>query len=186
METLATSTDVEDRLGRSLTDDESPRVDVLLLDASAAVRGYTGQTISRGQVTIEIWSDGCGCFELPGRSPSNVSAVDADSVTVDVDRVGLRKWSAVWEGLLTVTYMQGWDPVPDDIVAVTAQMVGRALGVSLDASAVTQESTGPFSVSFGAAGSAGGLGFLPAETAVLDRYRTGAGPRLIRSTPWVV
>src|SRR5215207_5072090 len=52
MTALATVSDVEDRLGRAVTDeDERLRLEKLLDDASAAIRQYTGQQWQTGAVT---------------------------------------------------------------------------------------------------------------------------------------
>ena len=186
MSNLATTADVEARMGRDLTDAERKRASVLLVDASAAVRGWTGQQFTRGERTAEFWWKGCAYIDLRGKSIATVSAVDEDDNTVTLEQVGATRWlTDGWNGKLTVTYTEGWTDVPDDIVAVVAQTVGRALGVHLDATAITQESTGPFSVSYGAAGSSGALGFLPSEQAVLNRYRVQGPPVNIGVRPWV-
>lgn len=66
---------------------------------------------------------------------------------------------------------QAFTEVPEDIRAVTCQVVIRALGISPEDSAVTQESLEGYSFSIGAAGAAGPLGLLNDERAVLGRYR---------------
>lgn len=186
MDPLATIDDVEARLGRTITDDEALRVDALLADASAAVRGWTGQTFTREEQTATFWhKDGCDEFTLAGKDVSTVSAVDADDATVEVEQVTANRWKASWTGALTVTFTAGWDPIPDDIIAVVAQVVCRALGVQADATGITQETTGPFSVSYGAAGASGALGFMASEQQVLNRYRVAGAPRSFSVRPWV-
>ncbi len=186
MNDLATISDVEARLGRSLTDAETLRCATLLGDASAAVAGWTGQDFARTERTAYFWWNGNPYIDLRGKDVASVSAVDEDDNAVDVEQVSATRWlTGGWVRKLTVTYTDGWDGVPRDIVAVVAQVVGRALGVALDATAITQESTGPFSVSYGAAGSSGALGFLPSEQAVLNRYRVSGPPSTIGVRPWV-
>lgn len=186
MDPLATVDDVEARLGRVLTESESLRIQALLADASAAVRGWTGQTFTRGEQTATLWHKSC-CDEirLTGKDIADLVAVDEDDADVELEQVGPNRWTASWSGALTLTYTAGWDPIPDDIVAVVAQVAGRALGVNLDASGITQESTGPFSVSYGSAGASGGLGFLAGERQILNRYRVSGAPRNIGVRPWV-
>lgn len=163
-------------------DDGSPRLQRLLDDASAAIRSYTGQTFDPpAPQTIEVWPRGC-CFELRGKGVTTVSATfEANPVTLQ--RLGRYVWrSSVCEGPLDVTFTAGWATVPAEIVAVCVSMATRAAGLDPSMAAVQQETTGPFSVSVGAAAAQGGVGTLAGERAILDRYRIRSGP--ITSATW--
>ena len=189
MAPLATTADVEDRLGRSLTSAETDRIDGLLADASATVRTYTGQQFTKATTTDKLRIRR-GVIRLPQLPVEEVTAVvdangNAIAYTFDgIDRlqVGtnvLDSFSFVpWRtplNVLTVTYEHGYDDIPDDIVAVVCSIASRSLGVNPTAAAVTQEAVGPFSHSIGSIGAAGAIGFLPAERETLDRYRRVGG-----------
>lgn len=186
---LASITDVECRLGRSLTDAESDRMECLLRDASAAVRAYTGQQITAGTTTARLKVKG-GMIRLPQRPVTEVSAVATTGGTAL-----FHTWSAgsqIWLSTYLpsanlaphrnagqyadVTYAHGYDVTPDDIVAVVCQMATRAFGTSPDQTGVQSETVVSYSYQLGAAAAAGGIGMLPAERQVLDRYKAPAGP----------
>lgn len=112
--TLATQQDVEDRLGRELTDAEEAGIDARLADASAVVIGYTGQD-----------------FE-----PS---------------------------------------PCPDAVVGVVAKMVARSLTASESVGFVTQQTAGPFNVSYNASAATGDVWLTAADKLALRPYRRGGG-----------
>jgi hypothetical protein len=71
---LATAADIEARLGRSLSADETGRVEALLVDASAAVRGYTRRSFTTGTSTVRLRARG-GQLRLPQRPVSSVTSV---------------------------------------------------------------------------------------------------------------
>lgn len=192
---LATLDDVTQRLGleqSAMSDTQIIRLLDLIKDASAAVRSEAGgQLISRATSTIR--TSLCGRFALP-----QYPVVSVTSVT---NYVGGAAISYVWDGLNTldlyagldsweiytgiyggyrpvanITYVHGYSPVPDDIIAIVSQMSGRAFGLPASDSGVTQESLGAYSVSYGVAAASGGVGFLPDERAIAQRYRRPRAP----------
>lgn len=188
MTALATVDQVESRLGRTLTAAEETRLAVLIDDASAAVRAYTGQQITLVEDdTVRLKVIG-GKVHLPQHPVIAVSAVDSVTGTA---------LSFTWHGgplvalstvnafdvdaftacatYVDVTYDHGYSTIPADIVAVVAQMAGRALGTTPGEGGVQSESIGGYNYSIGAAAAAGGIGMLPAERAVLDRYKLPVG-----------
>lgn len=156
MAPLATTTDLESRLGRDLTADETARADALLADASALVRGYTGQDFTQ-VVGDEVVLRPVGTtVRLPQRPVTDVTSVvavggsdtipditlPAGSWTWDgIDKVDVwppstdwllnlpETWSDGWGAVNTyrVTYSHGYAEVPDDVVAVVCAMVLRTL-----------------------------------------------------------
>lgn len=190
MAALATIADVEARLARDLTGAEETRMARLLDDASAAVRGYTGQDFDVATETVRLKAR-TGVLRLPQRPVTAVSAVeDPDDNAIDYDwwgddRVYVSSLSPLnwWELngrrtpvlYLDVTYTHGYATVPDDIVAVVCQMAMRAYGVDPVDSGKTSESIANYSYSTGGAAAAGGVGMLNDERAVLDRYRRPGG-----------
>lgn len=196
MAALATIADVEARLARDLTGADETRMGRLLIDASAAVRGYTGQLFDVVSETLRMKAR-TGVLRLPQRPVTAVAAVeDPDDNAVSFewwgdDRVyvgGLTPLNQ-WEingrrspvTYLDVTYTHGYAAVPADIVAVVCQMAMRAYGVDATDSGKTSESITNYSYSTGGAAAAGGVGMLSDERAVLDRYRRPGGMAVLAS-----
>lgn len=190
MASLATIDDLEVRLGRTV--DNEDQAQAALDDASAAVRAYTGQTfdlVEDDEVRIRARN---GRIVLPQRPVTAVSSIlNIEGGSVDfiwdsgsfVSLTGfdaLRSFEVepfragrdVW---VDVTYSHGFDSVPADIVAVVAQVAGRALGRTPDATAMGQESIAGYSYSVGNAAVSGALGFTLPERQVLNRYRVPLG-----------
>lgn len=186
MAALATTDDVEDRLGRVLTDDEIVRVDSLLTDVSAMFRAYTGQQFTLAETTERLRVRN-GEIRLPQRPVIDVTAVaNVDAAPVEytwdsgeVVTLSAGTWLSPWlvepfrtgNVYVDVTYEHGYETVPEDIVALACQVVARSLGRTPDTTGVTQESIAGYSYSVGSAAAAGPAGLLPAEREVLDRYR---------------
>lgn len=215
MEPLATFDDVNVRLGRDGSADVD-RISALLIDASAAVRSYTGQQFTAATETrrLRVRShpntpiEPSGHFViLPQRPVTAVASVlsvagsaipfvwDGEGYTGpgNYDRVYL--WANLygaqgdWQtqyprplrDRVDVTYTHGYATIPDEIVGVVCQIVGRALGTTPDSSALTDETLGSYSYRIGAAAASGAFGMLPAETAILDGYKRPAGSIKVRS-----
>lgn len=174
MDPLATVDDLAARLGSM---PPATRAGALLTDASAAVRAYTRQNISRETNTVRL-TPSYGAVRLPQWPIVAVTAAVNDlgaAVNVTWPTGG----SAVMirtDIPLTVTYRSGYDPVPDDIIAIVCQVAGRALGLTADSSAIQSESLGAYSYSIQAAAAAGPLGLLADERRILNRYRRPAAP----------
>lgn len=164
---------------------DEARATAVLDDVSAAVRNYTGQTVT-AETTTDRFVVRNFKVRLPQRPVSEVSDVS------DIDGAAL---TYSWDGLETivvprrtvdqfdydvplisppvvdVTYSHGYETVPDDLVAVVCNVAARALAEGPEMAGVTQESVVSYSVSYGPIGASGPLGFFAAETRVLDRYR---------------
>lgn len=185
MTSLASVPQLQARLTTDIVDME--RALALLDDASAVVRGYTGQDFTQATTTDRVQVKR-GWVKLPQRPVTAVSAVvDTNDNTIlfewlSGDRVqiqpNLDEFSNVpWQGGLKwvdVTYTHGYATVPDEIVAVVCQIAGRALGTSPDAAALTSEGIGSYQYATGGAAASGAAGMLAGERAVLDRYRRHA------------
>lgn len=185
---LALAADVEARLGRNLTATEVKRLAPLLADASAAVRLRAGQQFTAGTSTQVLPIGPSRKVRLPQRPVTAIDEVvdpETDvaltyiwwdqSETIEVRPNVIDAWS--FEPFHTnrlvakVTYQHGYDVIPSDIVAVVCQIAARALGRPADQSGITQENIDGYGYSIGSAAAAGGLGMLPAEAEVCDRYR---------------
>lgn len=189
MAALATIEDVEDRLGRAVTDaDERLRIDTLLADASAKVRAYTGRQWQSGTVTTTMRVR--GGFVTLGKAASVTSITnpatgqDVPYVFDGIDRAYIwpsiyrsaldYDWPGVMPATITVTYVAD-DPVPDAVKAVVCQMVGRAFGTPLEDTGRQQESITNYSYTVGAAAAAGAVGMLQDERETLDLFAATYG-----------
>lgn len=181
---VAVAEDLED------AEHDELRARALLDDASAAVRGYTGQEFTAGTRTDELIRPRNGFVRLPQRPVTAVEAVTDkdgnpllfewiegdDRVTVSSNVLDTFAWEPWRTGVVKVlvTYDFGYaeGEIPQDIIAVVCQMAARAYGTSPSATGLQSESIDGYSYSVGAAAAAGAIGMLAGETAVLDRYRT--------------
>lgn len=180
MPALISIRDVEQRVGRQLSDVEQNRLTAVLDDVSAAIRSYTGQTISRATTTERLKITGLGLY-LPQRPIVSVASVKTTAALTlpfewyGGDRVSVEPlWttSAPRTGQwIDVTYTHGYDPVPDDVIAVACQVAIRALAVPIDSTVIQQESIGGYSHSLGGAAANGALGLLLGERQILNTYR---------------
>lgn len=187
---LATVDDLEDRLGRELTESEAARADAILDDVSAAVILYTGQTFTEATTTIRLKVK-YGVVRLPQRPVTEVDAVEdlnGNDVTFEWDTrdridVTISGWLNSFEmepyrlpqRYVNVTYTHGYATVPDAIVGVVCSIALRTLGQSPTDGAVVSESIDDYSYRIGAAGAAGAYGLLQDERESLNRYRRAGG-----------
>lgn len=178
LDPLASVEDLEGRLGRALSDDEADRAELLLADASATVRSYTGQQFTAATNDTARLRSRSGIVILPQRPVTAVGGVeDTDGNTIDFtwydgDRFTLTNVTVCW---VDVTYDHGYDEIPEDIIAVVCQIAGRAMGTPSDQTGLSSESIGTYSYSVGAAAAAGTAGLLNDERTILDRYRRVGG-----------
>lgn len=191
---LAELDDVEDRLGRDLTEEEQRRAQAMLDDASAVIRAYTRRDFTRTETTIRLRPRG-NKVVLPQRpviSVSEVKTVIAIGPTEIVTPTPVYSWVAgaeihfldssiiynaptldigdeenLW---VEVTYVFGYDEIPYDVMAVVANMVVRNLSVP-NGGMVDLETVGPYTVRYSGYTSAGPLSLAPADRDILNRYR---------------
>lgn len=89
---LATSDDITERLGRSLTAAETTRVDRLLLDASSQIRRYCRKDfLFHKNDILDIPGDG-SVIKLPYRPVVSVSSVVAISGRPDIPDIPVSWW----------------------------------------------------------------------------------------------
>ena len=146
-----------------------PASDAVLARASARVRRYTGQQITRGTSTVTL--NGVGPWLLPQRPVVAVtSAVDADGQPVAFE---VRGQHVYVDGCppVTVTYEHGWDQLPDGLVEVVCQIANRlATQPDAVASGVRQESAGGEAITWSVEALEGSAGLTPAERKALDGF----------------
>ena len=193
---FCTVADVADFLQLDISDaDKAASCQRAITEATAAIRNYCRQyieVVEDDEVTFDVrparWN-----LLLPELPVLEVSAVveDDETLTVDDDyqlgehgqlwRVD-RRWAAGVQ-IVTVTYSHGYDPLPDDVVAVCTRAASRAYQAGLRAAdsdgipGVASKSLGDFAVSFAGEGSEGVMGasaarmLLLSEKDILNRYR---------------
>jgi hypothetical protein len=195
---LASPDDLKARLGRDLTVEEAARAEALLDDASAAVRGYTGQTFELVEDDEIVLRAVGGRITLPGRPVQEVARVEViggsealpDFTTadwlfdgIDTIRVGegvciINLPEAWWDedgypGTYRVTYSHGYATVPADVLGVVCGMVLRVMA---NPSGYRSETVGSYSVTYAvpATGEQLGVNLTRYEAKALDRYRRKA------------
>jgi hypothetical protein len=170
VESLASSTDLSDRLGRPLTSGEEARALALLADASAKVRSYTKQSFSRVDDQTVVVRAQQGEIRLPQRPVLDVTAVIAvgaggapdlpvvgwqwdgldiirtctDSPVINLPELWYEEDVEAYPGTYRVTYSHGDAQIPDDIIGIVARMALRTLTAPTMAGGVTGETIGPY------------------------------------------
>lgn len=170
---LATIADVEARLGRDLTADETAKATAWLEDASALFVNRSEQRFEVGSSTVRVFPKS-GVVRLLQRPVISVdSVVDADGSPVSYSFDGHQTLAGIiGNAPVIVTYQHGSASIPDAVVAVVAGMVARTLSIAPDAaSGITKQSTGPFSQEYASWAVGSQVMLSPAEQAVADSYR---------------
>ena len=170
---LATISDVQARLGRSLTAPEIEQAEAWLEDASAIFVQRAVQKFLVGESTVRLFPRD-GIVRLVQRPVIEVVEVkDIDGVEIDFTYDGhqsiyeLGSYSPV-----IVTYEHGSDDVPADVVAVVAGMVVRTLQIPADAAAgIQQQAVGPFSQSYASWAVGRQVLMSPSDIEVANYYR---------------
>lgn len=171
MESLASATDLSDRLGRPLTTVEEARAQALLADASAKVRSYTKQDFTRTDNETVVLRAQQGEIRLPQRPVIDVTAVVAigaggapdlpvvgwqwdgldiirtttDSPAINMPELWYDEDVDAYPGTYRVTYSHGEAQVPDVVVSIVARMALRTLTAPTVAGGITGETIGPYS-----------------------------------------
>lgn len=194
---LASSADLEARLGRDLTAAEAARAAALLADASALVRSYTRQTFTLVEDDGAVLRAQGGEIRLPQRPVTAVASVVAIGGSDAVPDVTVADW--VWDGLdlirvgagccvinlpevwwddedgypgtYRVTYSHGYATVPADVVRVVCGMALRTLTAPTMAGGVTSETVGPYSYRIDQPGTGLAVALTAADKKDLDGYR---------------
>lgn len=175
MTALATSTDVESALGRTLTTAEADRVPQLVETASVAATVEAGGFLfTPGTYTATRRVRG-GKVRLPATvaSVQSVNQIECDGSATAVTDYTLRNSTlyGLTDGLVEVAFTTT-AVVPAPVVAVVAGAVAGLL--AQPAAGVTQELVGPYQVTFG--NNSGRVFFSASDKAVLRSYRVPAAP----------
>jgi hypothetical protein len=170
---LATLSDVEARLGRTLTTEENSKATAWLTDASALFRNKSEQRFELAESTVRLLPKD-GVIRLLQRPVVSVtSVIDSNGADVQFTFDGHQTLYDIWTSLpVTVIYAHGSATIPDDVVAVVAGMVARTLSIAPEAaSGITKQATGPFSEEYAAWAVGSQVMLSPAELLIADSYR---------------
>lgn len=169
---LATISDVEARLGRPLTVEETGKAEAWLEDASALFVQQSIQKFETGESTILVIPKG-GIARLIQRPVIAVTNVeDINGVPVDYTWDGFSSLYDLGSTMpLRITYEHGSDIIPDVVVAVVAGMVARTLLIPTGAAqGISQQSVGPFSQTYATWAVGGQLKLSPADEQVAKSF----------------
>lgn len=205
MTDLAVLADVTARAPRTLTSAEQARAEVLLGDASAAVRGYTKMTFTE-ETNDAVILRPVGAFlvlpQTPVTAVHEVRGVDDDGVPGDA----ITGWT--WDGLdridittvgffgdpwwpwpsgpesFRVLYDHGDDVVPDDVIRVVCGMVLRVIFAPSPTEGMSSERIGHYSYQMSQQTNGGSPGITvrlsEQDKADLKDYRPQAGSIQVR------
>jgi hypothetical protein len=173
---LASSSDVEASLGRSLTSTEEERVERLLAGASLLARDISRRPFEAGDYTVTRLVRGDRVHLPEVATVTEVRAVDADgtaTVLSDYTHRGKTIYGLAGYRDVEVDYTVASDyEVPDDVVGAVADMVAAVFTAPAPAD-VASQAAGPFAVTYRTS-----AGTLVADGVVLRTLkRYGAKPR---------
>jgi hypothetical protein len=180
---FATADELATHLQTSLTSDQVDAAEQALRIATQAVRTWTGQQITAGESTVELYPQS-GVVLLPELPVGEVTEVTADGEPVEwwlkgakhgvllVGRLGVyvveagERW---WPPKVTVTYSHGYEDVPDDVKGVVLEVASRTLD---NPSGYVQKTVGDVNVSYGShSGLATGFQLSASQMLTLQPYR---------------
>lgn len=190
---LATVAQLEARLGHAV---DAIRATALLEDASAVIRGYTGQHFSRvvgDVVTLPVTRGLLVLPQRPADKPTAIANIDGVAIPasawywggVGVVEFGSPSWVANGPSrtgsprTVMVTYSHGYPEIPGDVIAVACQMVGRVLDGS-DTPGIMSEAIDDYQFRLGGGLVSGAVAMVPDERRAMDRYRRRVGSAVLR------
>ena len=173
MTALATSADVEAALGRTLTAEETARIDAILDNASAVVREATGRKYEAGTYTVRRKARGGKVRLDDPATVTEIVEVDCDGNAAAVTGYTLRGdtvYGLGCAGWVEVTYTTV-GAVPDDLVTTVASMAARDLTNETPSGATGYAITkGPFTESATFDNPTEAIEPTPSEARVIRRY----------------
>jgi hypothetical protein len=171
---LLTIRDVEDRLGRTVTDSEALRLYRLIEDVTAVITDRVGNDLTNGTGEQETFDRHESPWIVLNRWPISNVVVTGDGAAVTPAKLDTANgWLKLSQRYTTIVvdYDYGYDTAPAALKAIAAQIVGRAFGRPSEYAGVTSETTGPYNFQIGSAAAAGAAGMLNAEADALDKVR---------------
>lgn len=170
---FATTTDVEARLGRSLSSSEQTMVADVLAEVTSAIQIYTGQRFENGVATFTVRTDN-GSVSLPQRPVKSITSVNAygsDYLNYEVignTIAGLPRGTSI-----EIVYEYGYDDIPDAIQGICVRAAMRALA-SPEGQALASVTVGGYTETYVQPKNDSGVVLGLADKAILDRYKQPA------------
>lgn len=134
MTAVATPEQLERYIQAELDEGQRAEAEEKIADAWSFVQNRCGQTLSRATTTILIAGTSDPERELPERPVISVASVKLDGVLVPESEWYLLGSRLIrrngWGGRYTqmeVVYTHGFDPLPDDLVAVVVRQAARTV-----------------------------------------------------------
>lgn len=203
---LATTDAIAARLGRSLTDAETTRAQVLLLDASAQVRRYCRRDFTLHVSETQILRGYDSEILLPDKTTTAVHSVvmigggegipdfpitwftfdGIDRIRIDPGKwlINLpevwRDYDDIYPGTYRVTRDYGDLEVPDEVVSVVANATIGVLTAPTQAAGLLGETIGPYSYRLERSGGGTGVALAQADLALLNDFRASTGTVQLR------
>lgn len=190
MDPLATADDllVGLALDRWETTEDEAQAEQAVINASAELRAIVGNPISQAVTTVRLWPDDPGRLTLPGQPIISVSAVVVDGTALEPG-TWRRRWNTLSipgvtrESEVLVTYLRGWDPIPDEIkkwtlvLAAAERSAVEAMGAPGMVAGIGQynEAIEDISLTWTTSQKGDGLGGLTLPQAIQDRLRSSYG-----------
>lgn len=170
--------ELEDYLGRSLSDTETRQAELAIELATQIIKSRTGQEIEAGTSTETFTT---GAFILRQFPVTSVVEVQVDGVVQDagwyvVDSSGVLRWrwwraAPPWtpESIITVEYAHGYDPIPADVRAVCLALAARGVG-DTNSGRVLEEAIGTYRVRYADDSLGSGMSLSDEERRLLAPY----------------
>jgi hypothetical protein len=190
LEPLATVGDLEDRLGKSITN--QAQAEAWMRDASALIRRYTRQQFTRVEndvVVLRVDRQSVFLPQRPADKPTNIVYADGQGVVSvsawwfnGLDQVDFTPPAWLLNGpafnhlrrptTVQITYSHGYATIPDDIISITCSVVGRVAAAPGIMPGLRQGALDDFSFALGGNLVTGALQLLPDEKSQLDVYKS--------------
>lgn len=192
MPDLATITDLEGRLGRSLTSTEAAKAPSALADASALLRDYCKRDFTSNTNEIQVLRPVGDAITLPHKPVLAVDQVEQIGAAGTPDRVlPVTEWTfdgidrisvypcpltGIYAGTYRVQYDSG-GTVPQTIISRCCKMVFRAILAPTVAEGLVQERIGQYAYQYGQTPGEASLGVVVELTKADERALAKAGYR---------
>lgn len=168
-DTFATAAQMESRTNGMITATTHPFLEQELKAATRTIRNACGWHIAdRGEVTFkrvrpfhdDVWLPAMQIESITSATADG--AVRADGLAFDPDT----GWTNIRGCAVEVTFVAGFETVPEDLVILTLELAAGGLGTALN---ITREQAGAVSITY--ARTSGGL--VPADRDRLVPYKLG-------------
>ncbi|WP_052961588.1 MULTISPECIES: hypothetical protein [unclassified Leucobacter] len=173
---FATPADMADRSGGTIAA-EHPFLERELRAATRSIRNHCGWHIAgkhiikhrrRGRFSAEVW--------LPAMRIESIESGTIDGAAINPALVDFDEdtgWTPLVGRAVDVTFVAGFDPIPEDLVTLTLELAAGALGSPLG---ISREQAGGVSVTFTRTSGALLIGPGGPDEARLAPYRLGVLP----------